>query len=272
MGLGDRMTRWTKRPARRPKGGTASHEVFVPEAPPPAPGPQPPSPAAAFADAKVAPPRPLVWVGTSASGAAVWSSPVANGVGQKLWTELRAAAAAADAWPVLTGPAVLPYSWHLDEGRDPAQTVIPDAQQLLETAAAAAEPAQPGFRTRLEPTPDAVVEASLAAGYLALVTGVDGWQVPLAIGFEGLGGWSAAEHTAVLRHWEQQYRAEMVSLTDDGVGLVVGRPPSSHEAAMTAAEEIHAYCPDVVERGLGSMWALATTMAVSTAWSLRWST
>lgn len=189
-----------------------------------------------------------------------------------MWADLKEAAGATGVWPVLTGTAPIPSSWELASARRPDDVVVPDAQPLIEAALARQGAAEQGFRTRLEPTERAVVEADLAAGYLALVTGVEGWQVPIAVGFDGVGGWSATEHAAVLRYWGRRYKAELVSLTDSGVGVRVGRPPASHDAAMEAAEEIYAYCPDAVSRGVGSMWALATTIAVSGAWSLRWAT
>lgn len=268
VGLFDRVSRLSS--PRRPRGGTSSRDAYVPPVPPAAPGHEPPSPADALTAAGIAPPRPLVWVGTAASGSAVWSSPVANGAGQRLWAELREGSDAAGAWPVLSGSSPVPASWDLAGSRRPDEVTIPDDEPLIEASLASHSAREQGFRTRLEPTEHAVVEADLASGYLALVTGVEGWQLPVAVGFDGIGGWAATEHAAVLRRWQQRYRAELVSLTESGVGVRVGRPPVSHEAAMAAAEDIYAYCPDVVEHGLGSMWALATTMAVSSAWSLRW--
>jgi hypothetical protein len=187
-----------------------------------------------------------------------------------VWGELVDTAGPADAWPLLTGAVPVPPTWQLASSRPVEQVTIPDGEVLLAAAAAAAPDLPDGIRTRLEPTVDGTVEAALAAGYLALVTGVTGWQVPLAVGFDGVGGWTAAEHAAVLHRWSQRYKAQLVALTETGVGLRVGRPPRTHDAAMEAAREIAAYCPDVVVHGLGSMWALATTMAVSDTWSLRW--
>ena len=270
VGLTDRWRRFSRSSGRRPRGGTRIRDAFIPPDPTPAAGTPPTSPADAIADAGVAPPRPLVWVGTSASGSAVWSSPLANSVGMAVWAELADAAAPADAWPVLTGAVPVPSSWRLASARAVEQVAVPDGEALLGAAAITAPDVPDGIRTRLEPAADGTVEAALAAGYLALVTGVTGWQVPLAVGFDGVGAWTAAEHAAVLHRWSQHYKAQLVALTETGVGLRVGRPPRTHDAAMEAAREIAAYCPDVVVHGLGSMWALATTMAVSDTWSLRW--
>lgn len=272
MGIFDRVTRFTQSPGRRPKGGTSLRDAYVPPEPSPAPGQPPPSPADAFAAAKVAPPRPLVWVGTATSGSQVWSSPLAGGVGLRLWSDLRAVATEVATWPVLTGESPIPTSWHLDTAhrlQDVAQ--LPDAEALLAAALERAPEPPEGLRTRLEPSAEATVEADLAAGYLALVTDTQNWQVPISVGFDGVGGWAAVEHASILRHWSARYKAEVVALTQSSVGLRIGRPPASHEAAYATAQEIYAYCPDVVEHGLGSMWALATTVAVSPAWSLRWS-
>jgi hypothetical protein len=271
VGLTARFAAWRDRPVKRPRGGTSRPDSYLPPEPVPAPGEAPASPASRFSDAGVAPPRPLVWVGTAASGAAVWSSPIGNSVGQRMWRELRAAAEVAGAWPVLSGPAPLPGTWRLAEGRSAGAVEVPDGRGLLESARATAAPAEPGLRTRLEPTADAVVETDLAAGYLALVEGVVGWQVPLTVGFSEVGGWSPLEHSAVLRHLADRYGAELVALTGNGMGLAVARPPRTSEEAYAAAEELYAYCPAIVTQGVRTLWGLATTMVVSSAWSLRWS-
>lgn len=271
MGLFGKASRFARGPRRRPKGGTSSRDAYVPPVPPAAPGQPPPSPADTLSDAGVAPPRPLVWVGATAAGTQIWTSPVANGAGQSMWSELRDAAGTTRVWPVLTGSSPVPTAWKISDAARPDKVVIPDAQPLLQAALDTHGPAEQGIRTRLEPTGRAVVEADLSAGYIALLNDVEGWQVPVAVGYDGVGGWSATEHAAVLRHFSLRYKADLVALTDSGLGLWVRRPPSTHEAAMEAAEDIYAYCPDVVHRGVGSMWALATTIVVSGAWSLRWS-
>ncbi len=270
MGLTDRWRRFSRSPGRRPRGGTRVRDAFVPPDPQAASGTAPPSPADALADAGVPPPRPLVWLGTTGSGADLWSAPLANGVGMSLWSEIVEASGPAQVWPVLTGPDPVPTSWHLGDARPADGARLADGGELLDAAWSATPDVPDGIRTRLEPAAGGTVEAALASGYLGLVTGVTGWQVPMAVGADGLGGWSADEHAAVLRAWSERYKAELVSLTSTGVGLRIGRPPRTHEAALDAAREIVAYCPDVVVHGLGSMWALATTMAVSDTWSLRW--
>lgn len=270
MALGARWSAWRSRPARRPKGGTAQRDAYVPDVPEAATGTPPPPLEPTFAAAGVAPPRPLVWVGTASSGAAVWSSPVANGAGLGLWREMREAAEATGAWPVLTGSAPLPPSWHLDRGQRADAVDLPDGEALLRSARGSLPEPEDGLRTRLEPAAEPTVEADLSAGYLGLVTEVAGWDLPAAVGFDGVGGWSAAEHAAVLRMLGERYGAEVAALTRDSVGLVVRRPPRTHEDAFAAAELVYAYCPDVVTRGVRTLWALATTVAVSPAWSLRW--
>jgi hypothetical protein len=212
-------------------------------------------------------------MGTASSGAAVWSAPVANGAGLDLWRDLRAGAEKAGAWPVLTGAGPLPATWHLGAAAEVPPPQPPDerGRALLAGALEAAEAPAQGMRTRLEPAAEGVIEPALAAGYLALVTGVVGWQVPQAVGFDGVGGWSASEHAAVLGSWQVRFGAELVALTTDTVGLLVTRPPRTHEDAFSVAQELYAYCPDVVTHGLRSLWGLATTMTVSPAWVLRWS-
>ncbi len=266
MGLIDRLRRDGPKVPKRPRGGVKSVHRFVPPDPVPAGLDPPPSPADVITSFGVAPPRPLVWVGTTSAGADLWSSPVANGAGLQLWREMRAISAQTGLTPVLTGDAAVPSSWDLSE---PEPEEVPDGEVLLLTAAGRAVAVEDGLRMRLEPGPEPVVAADAPAGYLALIRLSQAWQLPGAVGFRA-GPWSAAEHTGILRSFAERFGAEPVALTEDSLEVLVSRRPRTHEDAYAVARELYAYCPDLVLRGTRTLWGLATTVAVSPSWTFRW--
>lgn len=271
MGMLERMM-GKPRVTKRPRGGGGGRDAYVPADPEPAPGTPPDSPADRFKAAGVPPPRPLVWVGEAATGGPIWSTPVANGVGLALWRELRAAWKQTRLYPVLTGDDPVPATWRLDALTEDSNAAgpdhTPDGAALL--AAADLPPADVSLRTRLEPATEPMIEADLAGGYLALVPLNESWQLPIAVGLQGLGDWSARQHASVLRLWSERFVSEPVSLTSGGIDLLVDRPPVDSDAAYELAERLYAYCPDLVTRGTRTLWRTATTIAPSPAWAFRW--
>lgn len=88
------------------------------------------------------------------------------------------------------------------------------------------------------------------------------------------GGWndcpSSIEHGALHRHWQGEWGAEVVSITDSVVQCIVSRPPSNRDAALRLAREQYAYCYDIVEQGTGSIAALAAGLVDSNYWYFWW--
>jgi hypothetical protein len=83
---------------------------------------------------------------------------------------------------------------------------------------------------------------------VALVPVEHGWQVPALLGY---GDWNEcpapAVHSAVLRHWQHQYGAELVCMTSSSLELAVARPPRTRSAALAFAWEYASYCLDSVD-------------------------
>ncbi|WDZ85204.1 DUF4253 domain-containing protein [Micromonospora cathayae] len=91
-------------------------------------------------------------------------------------------------------------------------------------------------------------------------------------------GWSgsanhicnAGQLSAVLRSWEQRYGAQVVAVGFDTLHLSVAAPPTTTEHAVRVAAEHHAFCPDNVHQGSGSLAAYAEEIRGSNSWSFWW--
>lgn len=83
--------------------------------------------------------------------------------------------------------------------------------------------------------------------YIALLPTVEGWHVPAYLNF---GGWNncprASEHVCILKHWYEQYGADVMGMTDTIVEMRVSRPPHDRNDAMTLAVEQRVYCNESI--------------------------
>lgn len=90
----------------------------------------------------------------------------------------------------------------------------------------------------------------------------------------GYGGWNGCPgpevHVALHRHWRERFGAEPIALSDAVVECSVARPPADRKAALALAAEQQAYCPDIVEQGVGSSAALAATLLEAPVWYFWW--
>gem|GEM_PF-6655963 len=109
-------------------------------------------------------------------------------------------------------------------------------------------------------------------GLLGLVQAEHGWEIPALLPWKGSTNWElyGAEHAAVLRSWHERYEVELVSMTWDILELYVPNPPTADEDVLTAASEVHAYCPDLLAAGVPTLDDLAIHMIRSRAWYFRW--
>lgn len=90
----------------------------------------------------------------------------------------------------------------------------------------------------------------------------------------GYGGWNDSpqphEHVALHRHWRERFGAEPIAVQDGTVECWVSRPPADRKAALALATEQAAYCPDIVEQGVGTVAALAATLLEAPVWYFWW--
>jgi hypothetical protein len=107
--------------------------------------------------------------------------------------------------------------------------------------------------------------------HILLIPTKFGWEVPAYLKW---GGWNACPppeyHMAALRHWHEDFGAELVAINGDTLNLKVARRPSSREQALALAREQYAYCPDIVDQGTESLSALAASLIASDWWYFWW--
>jgi hypothetical protein len=106
---------------------------------------------------------------------------------------------------------------------------------------------------------------------VGLVPTRTGWELPAYLRFGSYNACpSPAEHVSVLRRWCTQFDAEIVGVSYEVIELRVGSPPNDRDHALALAYEQFAYCPDIVDQGVGTLDALAATLLHGTVWYFWW--
>lgn len=118
---------------------------------------------------------------------------------------------------------------------------------------------------------DIVSRQPLAMLHLALVPTERPWEVPA---FLAVGNWNECppteEHVALMRHWHEQFGAEVVGISGDVVEMLVSRPPADRASALRLAHEQFMYCSDIVTQGTESVTNLAATLLNGRTWYFWW--
>lgn len=197
------------------------------------------------------------------------------------WQELRAVHLRSGLWPVVLGAGEeVGETFSFAEGgeHDPDAVARGEATTAAEVLGPrlAAEPdgaleERPELPAEVDPLPATWV---LDDGpcLVGLVPAAAGWQVPGLVTWWGAANHDLgpAEHVAVLRDWEARYGAELAVLTFDVVQLAVARPPRVAADVLAAAQAQYAYCPDVVDQGVGTLEALCREQVVRRSWYFWW--
>jgi hypothetical protein len=225
-----------------------------------------PGPAAPVADVPAAYPELPGLTGRRgiSSGVTVWRSAPPDLVAA--WTAARDRHPATGLWPVLV-PAEF-WERYDDATLDPDADRGDGAAWLAGRAEDLPRRGGPAWRPVPAVTwPDLCGEAT----ELVLVPAAAPWLVPAAIGWDGAVNAEVMgpEHTTVLRRWWAAYGAEPAMLGSDVLVLRVARPPAGRTAALAAATELAAYCPDSVHQGAGDLDTLSETLTAPT-WFLWW--
>ncbi|QSB05418.1 DUF4253 domain-containing protein [Natronoglycomyces albus] len=204
----------------------------------------------------------------------LWAFPVKANEALGWWLEIRQVHERTGWLPVLIGH---PADWRdggeeiIHEGDDElGRSEQIDVAQLLEQKGS--EAGEPARGVPILPRRgDSDFATPRADGLLGLVRADYGWQIPGLLPWKGSTNWElyGAEHCAVLRHWTHKYDVELMAMTFDVMELYVANPPEPNEA-IAVAEEIYAYCPDLLDSGVPTLDDLAEHMAQSRAWYFRW--
>ncbi|MEX2219368.1 MAG: DUF4253 domain-containing protein [Phycisphaerales bacterium] len=106
---------------------------------------------------------------------------------------------------------------------------------------------------------------------LVLLPTTRAWEACAYLAFEAVNfDISSDAHVAVHKYWHEQYGAELVTCGGDVLEFTVARPPRAEAAAAKLAREQFAYCPDLVEQGVGSLGALTRILVGGNIWYFWW--
>lgn len=107
--------------------------------------------------------------------------------------------------------------------------------------------------------------------WIAELPGEAAWQIPAYLPF---GDWNDcpgdALHCAVLRVWQERYRAELAAVTDSSLELWVPEPLTDKAEAKRLAQQQAAYCADIVAQGTGTVRMLAQELLGARTWFFWW--
>jgi hypothetical protein len=210
------------------------------------------------------------------TGAAVPGFPSAGEEALEWWRTLRAAHEDTGRWPVIVDARSIAMT---GEKAGPGQPAELDATEILNPGGVTLDSlGDEGLEDLLDQWPDDPCRVDRFGlpfsrePAVALFEVEHGWQVPDLLGY---GDWNRcpppAVHTAVLRHWERAYGAELVCLTWSSLELTMSRPPRTRRAALALAWEYAGYCEDSVDAiyGADNLAELAASFLdaeVLTAW------
>ena len=79
-----------------------------------------------------------------------------------------------------------------------------------------------------------------------------------------------AEQVAIFKYWNEKYGAVPGLVTYDTWEMELTRPPVTDEEAEALAKEQFAFCYDIVDQGMDTIRALASTLKNSTTWFFWW--
>lgn len=237
-------------------------------------------------------------VGTLADGRSVLAVRVPSGTALGAWRVLTNAHAETGLWPFLTDPQRderRPTVWdNLADHRQGVTIDEPedgDIEQLFarwhteyleldeddpfsdEEEQAELEAAHRCGALELPSEPAAGTSWAAATTEIGLCPAdPGGLEIPRLIAWSGACNYNitGAQHEAVLSHWHREYGAELLTLTFDVIELTVPHPPTIPARIARVAEEQTAYCPDIVDQGVGTTTALAEQQVYSHKWFFWW--
>lgn len=132
-------------------------------------------------------------------------------------------------------------------------------------------PTETGASPGLAVAYDAVSRQPLPAAHVVLLPTQDGTEAPAYLNW---GGWNACPapelHVAALRSWKARYGAEVVGMSGHVISVRVQRRPTTQEEALELARELYAYCPDIVDQGVGTLSNLAAELMAHDWWFFWW--
>lgn len=107
--------------------------------------------------------------------------------------------------------------------------------------------------------------------FIALVPAQEPWHVPAYLRSAGIGDLPrAAVQTALWRRWHERYGAEVITIADGCVELIVERPLANLQIAHELAVEQFIYSPDIIHYGMATLGNLAAALITNRLWYFWW--
>ncbi|MGW0182322.1 DUF4253 domain-containing protein [Nocardia sp. NPDC003345] len=225
-------------------------------------------------------------IGTTASGAPVWSIPVEPGyAGPLLWESIRAISPRTGLWPLLCTDDIRPEAGSGPHGL--GSTDIDGGDWLTKEYAEYA--ADPEAIPRGGPSwSDLELDDYDFSAFdwsdtwairpdceefdrLALVPAAAHWLIPQELGWTGAVNYDIGGpvHTAVLRRWSANRGCELVALDGATMWLKVEKEILDEDATLAMAMEAFLYCPDAATQDRDSLDELAAAL-LNPLWRLWW--
>jgi hypothetical protein len=198
------------------------------------------------------------------AGPVAWLS-TGEGDQATLWVRLAGRFAATGLWPVVVetqaGDASRP--WEAGEFGGPTGPVG-EAGQVL-------GPRGVEVPARVSHTRLVELRSPSWAAQILLVPVTRPADVPAQVGWDGpvnheLDG---ADISAVLRSWEDRFGAVLTGLGFDTLTLTVTHPPTEPAEIRQVMGEVYAFCPDIVDQGIGEISGL-DPMVRGKEWTFWW--
>ena len=107
--------------------------------------------------------------------------------------------------------------------------------------------------------------------YIGLADIAEPWMLPALLRF---GNWNECAspeiHCSIMRHWQEKYGAEILSVSNDVIECTVKNPPKNQTEAMILAWEQYLYCTDIVDQGTQTLSHLGALLQNSNLWFFWW--
>lgn len=175
--------------------------------------------------------------------------------------------------PPKPDPAMLSFL----QGAMPGTVSNPTWEELIAAMSRESQPPIGEWPSSVSDSPELSIALDLRTGapiplaHIIIVPTDDWTTIPAHFHWGHWNGCPAPEyHVAALRSWRDRFGAELVGLSHDVMNLRVRQKPKTQLEALELAREHYAYCPDIVDQGVGSLSALAASLMAHEWWYFWW--
>jgi hypothetical protein len=175
--------------------------------------------------------------------------------------------------PPKPDPAMLSFL----QGAMPGTVSNPTWEELIAAMSRESQPPIGEWPSSVSESPELSIALDLRTGapiplaHIIIVPTDDWTTIPAHFHWGHWNGCPAPEyHVAALRSWRDRFGAELVGLSHDVMNLRVRQKPKTQLEALELAREHYAYCPDIVDQGVGSLSALAAALMAHEWWYFWW--